>query len=176
MTIDRMKATINNPRTTSAGLEILYYSEDLPVELIALMARHENIKSELLGAIFNNDGANPEVALAVASRVSLLTFYPLRAVACAIRDNTFEWSRQEQEQIFEAFRDNLPKEGHHVYGYWRTNSFEEICPIEDEDEEEFDEEEELLKDEGDFEDLSQRDYPSFPDSDTKIDYDYDEDE
>ena len=180
MTIDRMKAVVNNRRTTNLGLECLYYSEELPVELIAQMARHENIESELLGAIFNNDGANPEVALAVASRVAILTFYPLREVACAIRDNSFKWNREEQQKIFEAFRDNLPQEGYHAYGHWRTSSFEEICQLLDEDEDEFDEDDDEFIDDDEFDDDVDCDnsenvagYPN-PEFDTSIDYEEDE--
>lgn len=174
MKLDRIKANLTRANTSRISLECIWCChEDLPTDLIAKIVLHPNNDSELIGMIFREDGKYPEVALAVAQRADILDFYPIREVACAIRDNSFGWPLEEQKRIFEAFRSNLP-DGPHTYGYWRTHDFEEICSTgddEEDDEMDLDEEEEFTGYYGDSSEDSSFDMPpAYPEFDTSIDY------
>ena len=99
------------------------------------MARHPRIESDLLDDILNNDGHHFEVVLAVATRTSILTFTPLRKLACIIRDNTHNWSREELEKLFEEFKKNIPTDNPFgPYTNWRDLTLEQVCDALDDDE------------------------------------------
>ncbi|MBQ8298537.1 MAG: hypothetical protein IJX99_01465 [Clostridia bacterium] len=176
----KLSAVIKNRRTTNGRLSEIYFSyPELPVESIAMMARHPRIEADLLDDILDNDGQCFEVALAVATRTNILTFTPLRKLACIIRDNTHNWSRDELERVFEEFKKNIP-DGNEFAPYlnWRNLTLEQVCDALDDDDED-DACYDCTGDEDDYDEFwnDDEDGDSFDEDDdfARGDYEYDPD-
>lgn len=185
MDIKKLNAVIKNRRTTDRTLNVIYYGNlDLPAESIAMIAKHPRIESTLLSWILTYDGHHFVVAHAVASRAELLPFTPLRELACMIRDNTHNWSREELEQIFEEFKKHIPEDNPFgPYYSWRNLSYDQVCVLCDDDDDDDDcydctgdedDYDEFWNDDDDYcdnDDYARGDYEYDPDTDSYYDED-----
>lgn len=175
MDIKKLNATIKNPRTTDCKLNVIYFSNpDLPADSIAMMAKHPRIEPALLSWILTNDGHHFNVAFAVATRTSMLTFTPLRELACMIRDNTHNWSREELEQIFEEFKKHIPAdEPFGPYYNWRELSYDQVAVLCDDDDEDDDDFYDCTGDEDDYDEFWNDDDDDQDEDYARGDYEYD---